>query len=125
MMGWHISVYRQPDGGHSSATSESPAGTRLAVWQTDAYGLQWLHELAKAGNAIYLGGDGYPVCFTATAEYILPRILDQPPMARDTWIIGEGTVDPDVWVGKTLIDRDAARQCRFDEWLEIVAWDES
>jgi len=28
-------------------------------------------------------------------------------------------------MGKTLIDRDAARQCRFDEWLKIVAWEES
>jgi hypothetical protein len=36
MLGWHASVYRQPDGGHSPATFESPEGERLAVWQHPA-----------------------------------------------------------------------------------------
>lgn len=125
MIGWNIRVYRQPDGGHSPATNRSPAGTRLAIWQTNAYGLQWLNELAAGGKAMDLGGDGYPNCYTATAEHLLPRILEGPPLANDTWIIGEGIIDPNVWVGKTLIEHATARQCRFDEWLLVVAWDES
>jgi len=48
MLGWHISVYRQRDGGLSPATAESPEGTRLAVWQRDVDGLDWLREYVKA-----------------------------------------------------------------------------
>jgi hypothetical protein len=31
MLGWHVSVYRQTDGGASPAAFESPEGTRVAV----------------------------------------------------------------------------------------------
>ena len=61
MFGWHVSVYRQTDGGASPAAFESPEGTRVAVWQAGIGGLDWLIELVKAGKAINLGGDGYPV----------------------------------------------------------------
>jgi hypothetical protein len=60
MLGWHVSVYRQKDGGSSPATFPTPEGTRLAVWQTGIGGLDWLDELVKAGKAIDLGGNGYP-----------------------------------------------------------------
>jgi hypothetical protein len=45
MLGWHISVFRQTDGGSSPATADSKEGGRLAVWQTDVDGLKWLDEL--------------------------------------------------------------------------------
>ncbi len=125
MIGWNISVYRQPDGGHSAATEKSPAGDRLAVWQTNEFGLDWLDELSAEGNAINLGGDGYANLYTATAEHLLPPIFQGPPHARESWQIGEGIVDPEVWVGKTMVDKVAARECRFEEWLLVVAWDES
>lgn len=60
MLGWHVSVYRQPDGGHSPATFEFPEGARLAMWQTDVDGLDWLIELARQGKAIDVGGNGCP-----------------------------------------------------------------
>jgi hypothetical protein len=88
MLGWHISVYQQSDGGNVPATPETSAGTRLAVWQTGLYGLRWLDELVAEGRAIDLGGNGYPNRYTAAAEHLLPRILAKPPEARDTWIIG-------------------------------------
>jgi hypothetical protein len=124
MIGWHISVYQQSDGGNSPATLDATEGTRIAVWQSNEYGLRWLDELAAEGKAVDLGGNGYPNRYTATAEHLLPRILAKPPEARDIWI-GEGTVDPEVWVGKTLIDGVAAGKCRLDEWLLVEAWDES
>ena len=125
MLGWNVSVYRLQDGGVQPATSGSAVGPRLAVWQTGDGGLDWLCELAKDGKAVDLGGDGYPCQFTAQAEYVIPRIIDTPPHAREVW--GRDVCDfvDETWEGKTVIDRDQARKCRFDEWLSIVAWDES
>lgn len=125
MLGWHISVYRQSDGGTGPATPDTSAGTRLAVWQSNYRGLRWFDDLVSEGKVIDLGGNGYPNRYTAIAEHLLPRILAKPPEARHTWIIGEGTVDPAVWVGKTLIDGAEAKKCRSDEWLLVEAWDES
>jgi hypothetical protein len=124
MLGWHISVYRQMDGGVSPAMFDSAKGTRLAVWQADWRGLDWLLELAKAGKAIDLGGSGYPCRFTATAESLIPHFIEQPPRANDRWLIGAGDVVTDKWEGRTVIAA-AAAQCRSDEWLLVEAWDES
>jgi hypothetical protein len=125
MLGWHISVFRQQNDGASPATAESEHGTRLAVWQTGLGGLGWLQELVKAGNAIDLGGSGYPCRYTATAEYLVPRIIGTPPGARDVWIYQAGDIITDKWEGRTVVDREAAAQCRPNEWLLVEAWDES
>jgi len=103
----------------------SPVSVRLATWQTDEYGLDWLRELAKTGKAIDYGGNGYPNTFTVPTEDVIPRILDKPPRAREFWHRDECDTVLDSWAGRTVIDRDAARQCHFDEWLLIIAWDES
>ena len=125
MLGWHISVYRQPDGGRLPATATSAHRARLAVWQTDVGGRRWLDALVTAGKAVDLGGNGYPCRYTLTAEYLVPRIVDTPPGARGSWGCDEGDVLTARWDGKTVIDRAAALSCRPDEWLLVEAWDES
>lgn len=125
MLGWHITVYRQADGGDSPAKTQSAKGARIAVWQTGLYGLEWLDELVKTGKAISLGGNGYPLWFTAPAGSLLPVVLDKPPWAHDVWMCDPGDIITDKWVGKTVVDRAAAAQCQPDEWLFVVAWDES
>lgn len=74
MLGWHISIYRQIEGGALPGTSKSSKGIRLAVWQTGLHGLDWLTELVKLGKAIALDGDGCHVLYAATAQYLIPRI---------------------------------------------------
>jgi hypothetical protein len=125
MLGWHISIYRQKDGGTSPATFESPEGARLAVWQTGIGGLDWLNELVKTGKAIDLGGNGYPCRYTATAQYLAPQIDETPPGARTHWLLDAGDVVTDKWEGKTVVDRAATVDCSLDEWLLVEAWDES
>jgi hypothetical protein len=125
MLGWHISVFKQRNDGASAATWESEPGSRLAVWQTSLGGLDWLEELVKAGKAISLGGSGYPCRYTATAEHVIPRIIETPPGARTVWVSGAGDIITDKWEGKTVVDSEAAAQCRPDEWLLVEAWDES
>ncbi len=125
MLGWIIGIYRQTDGGTSPATADSPKGTRLAVWQTGADGLNWISKLVKAGKAIDLGGSGYPCRYTATAENLVPRIIDEPPEAIPTWSYGPDDILTERWAGKTVIDRAAATDCPTGEWLLVEAWDES
>ena len=126
MLGWHISVYRQTDGGASPATFESPEGARVAVWQTGIGGLDWIIALVDAGKALNLGGNGYPARITATAEVLNPQFVDtSPPGARTQWLLEGGDFVTDKWEGKTVVDPDAAAQCRPDEWLLVQVWDES
>src|SRR5688572_11215799 len=111
MMGWHISIYRQTEGGASPAAAETPHGIRLAVWQTGSNGLDWIDELVRDGKAIDLGGCGYPCRYTATAGYLIPRILDEPPGARQVWVAGAGDILTHKWAGKTVLDQAAVACC--------------
>ena len=109
----------------SPATMESAEGTRLAVWQTGIGGLDWLRELVKEGEVVDLGGNGYPSRFTATAEVIVPRIVDTPPGARTDWLLDAGDIVTDKWEGKTVVDGGVAAKCPAGEWLIVEVWDES
>lgn len=124
MLGWHISVYRQKDGGASPATPDSEPGTRLAVWQASFDGLKWIEDLVKAGKAIAFPGNGYPNQYTATVENLLPHITETP-MARTYWLREQDDIVTDQWAGQTVMDSAAIGECRPGEWLQIVAWDES
>lgn len=126
MLGWHISVYRLTEGSRSHpATTESESGTRLAVWQTGVAGRDWIDELVAAGNAIDLGGNGYPDCYTARAQHLIPRIVSGPPAANAVWGLGPHDIIGAGWAGKTVIDEVTMKDCRTDEWLLVVAFDES
>jgi hypothetical protein len=125
VLGWHIGVYRQKDGGQTPAAAETEQGARLAVWQTGIGGLDWIDELVKARKAIDLQGNGYPNRYTATAETLLPTIMENPPQARAGWLMDAGDLVTDKWKGKTVTDAAVATQCRPDEWLIVEAWDES
>ncbi len=97
MLGWNIRICRQASGGSSPATAGSDEGARLAVWQTDARGLQWLDELVETNRAIDLGGDGYPNYYTAQAEHLIQSIVSGPPATRQTWASGQHDVLTPRW----------------------------
>lgn len=125
MLGWHISVFRQVDGEFSPAQTRAKEGPRLAVWQTGTEGLQWLDDLVAAGNAIHLGGDGYPFYYTGKSEHIIPRVMAGPPSANQSWMVGEHDILLPGWEGKTVVDHSVADDCRPGEWLIVIAMDES
>jgi hypothetical protein len=61
----------------------------------------------------------------ATAEFLILRILDSPPLANGVWSRDESDVVLPGWEGRTVIDVERARECPANEWLLVVAWDES
>lgn len=126
MLGWHISVYRQQDGGGSPAGADARTGTRVAVWQSGLDGLGWIGELVSDGHVIELGGNGFPIRFTGRCEHVLPTIEKGPAGARQVWVAGkDDVIDLEKWPGRTTIDQDAVDDCKPEEWLLIEAWDES
>jgi hypothetical protein len=125
MLGWHISVYRQQNDGSSPASFGAAHGTRLAVWQTGLGGLGWIYELVEQQKAVNLGGNGYPLEFTAMMEHLKERLLEGPPGARPVWTHDSTDILLPSWLGKTTIDLEALEACRPDEWMLIQAWDES
>jgi hypothetical protein len=124
-LGWHISVYRQQNDGSAPAAFGAPHGARLAVWQTGLSGLDWLDDLVNQHKAIDLGGNGYPMEYTAMASYIIPRLHGDPPLAKAVWTFDEGDIITPEWLGKTTKDTEAMDACCPDEWLIVQAWDES
>lgn len=125
MLGWHITVSRQVNGGSLPATPESELGPPLAVWQARFRGLDWLEALVASGRAVALGGNGYPTRFTARVADVVPTVLAGPPEANAIWRTDPHDVVTDAWMGSTRIDRVGLAACAPDEWLSVVAFDES
>lgn len=127
MLGWVFRVYKQTDEGRSPATAESPKRSCLAAWQAGFEGIYWIEDLEKEGKAILLGGTVDLFRYTATAEYVIRRILDEPPEGRKAWTSGEfDDVLLEGWeVPGASIDRAAAEACCPDEWLLIEVGDMS
>lgn len=124
-LGFHVTVYRQPDGGASPATFESPTGRRVAMWETSLWGLDWLDELAKEGKAVNLGVEVLLGRYTAPAQHILPRIAGGAPGAHPKVSMTGGDISTMKFIDGTNIDRAELDACRPDEWLVIEAWDQS
>jgi hypothetical protein len=134
VLGWNLGVYRLPPlprrdsstpGREELLRAAREAGPRIAVWQTGIEGCDWLDRLVELGEAVDLGGDGYPNRYAATAKALLPAVLNGPPGAHETWATGLHDVVGPNWEGRTVVDRDAADACDPGEWLVVEAWDES
>ena len=127
MLGWHIIVFKQTDGGMSPATMESATGQRIAAWTTGSTGLNWLDTLAKTGKAIELGGSGYPLRFTGTAANLVPSVVPRPPEAltETIWLCEALSAVADKSCEMKASDLTESVECGVGEWLLIEAWDQS
>src|ERR1044071_1795195 len=125
MLGWNISVFRQHRGGSEPATFGCERCSRLAVWQAQVFGLEWIKQLVAARKGVDLGGGGYPSQFTVKARDLREVILEGPPHVNEIWLHDPGDILTSKWVGRTFIDREALEACSAEEWLVVEAWDES
>ena len=126
MLGWEVIVYRLADGGSSPAKPESARGNKIASWLTAMDGLNWIDALVGSGKAFGLGGNGYPLAFTATAEDLIPRFIQGPPQALETFYLCEGISALAISDSEeTVSGLVESVGCRMGEWLLIHAWDQS
>ena len=126
MSGYHLSVYRQMTDRGSPSEFKCVRSSKLAEWQADVFGLDWLFELAKQEDlGVSLGGDGYPFKFSARASVVIPYLKTSLPDPSRGWSVGEDDVLLPHWAGRTTIDEDAIESCDPDEWLHIEAFDRS
>jgi len=123
MLGWHITICRTqekevpPVFGYK--TTED-----IAVWQAGLSGMDWIEELVKKGDAIALGGNGYPFEFAAKAKHVLAAIAN-PPHANKHWLFDPEDVLLPGWIGTTTIRHEKVELTDKEEWLHIRIWDES
>ncbi len=117
MLGFHISIYKLQNGATPAASGKVPRAERLAAWQTGWKGLAWIDDLVKRGLAVSLGGNGYPLSFTARIEHVRPEVLAGPPAARKVWHCDEGDILTETWEEKTTIDHEPLSECSPDEWV--------
>lgn len=125
MLGWMITVCRQAAGGAAPAEQESVAGDLVAQWQGRLGAIDWLRDLTKAGNAVDLGGNGYPFLITVKAGAVLPVIESGPPDENKLWGYDAGDILTSRWAGRTVFNADVAGQCGDEEWLMVEIYDES
>ena len=125
MLGWHITLYRQANGGNCPAVFNAPTGATLAVWQANIDGSRWIDALVDEGLAVCLGGNGYPIEYTAKLKELKETILNGPPHANAVWRHDPGDILMEGWLGKTTIYHEAISGCPPGEWLLIQVWDES
>jgi len=125
MIGWHITIYQQAKGGALPAAFGEPTGAKLAMWQTGAWGLEWIKELVAQNLVNDLGGNGYPFEFTAKIEQLRPAILAGAPRTDEPGVIELKDIPPGTWLRKTAIDRQALLACEPGDWVLIRVWDQS
>lgn len=121
MIGWWIVIAAQtPEERDRVVDSEAMV---LANWEVGPGGIDWLHQLVKAGKARRLSFSGYPNRFVAQAGHILPLLAGGTPAHRGPAIIGDDYVMPANWKGNVIFHQDKIAACPPDQLLTIDAWD--
>lgn len=124
MLGFEILIYRADR--VSNPLDIWPEEDALLVsWLVGGFdGLVWIDDLVKGGKATALGGNGYPLRYTALAQHLLPKIAGGIPSRTGGPILGEDYFLPAGWIGDPSIKQNLA-ECPPDQLLLINAWDQS
>jgi hypothetical protein len=124
MIGFEVFVYRA-DLVADPRKSWPEEAALLVSWEVGGFGgLSWIDDLVTAGKAVALGGDGYPLRYTALARDLLPVIANGIPRPPGGPVIGEDYFLPAGWVGQPEVAEKLA-ECPPNQLLLINAWDQS
>lgn len=120
MLGWNINIWRQLE---PPTTPSHKRQGFIAGWEVTLEGLAWLDALVEKGEALDLGGNGYPLFYKASAAVVASQLAQGPPNRPGPVTIGENYVLPSGWTGGFEFDQAELAKCAPDEELSIEAWD--
>jgi hypothetical protein len=112
MLGWDIKVIR----------NAGPKPVCIARFSAGVFNLSWLDELVREGRAADLGGDGYPLRYSAAAGVLLPLLRRALPPDRTPPVIGEDGLQPAFGNRVDLREADVSG-IPAGEILMVEAWD--
>lgn len=124
MIGFEVFVYRADLVADPSANWPEESALLVSWLVGGFHGLDWIDALVKEGKAVSLGGNGYPLRYTALAKDLLPRIAAGIPRPAGGPILGEDYFLPAGWIGKADL-REGFASCPPEQLLLINAWDQS
>lgn len=126
MLGWMIVIKAlTPERKYKWDTEQEVV--RLAHWDTNLEGIDWLEELVKEGKAKLVRDDGYPRSYTAKASDVRSILANGIPDydADDAGIIGPYDYSPFGRTCRVRMDKEKMEACRRNRVLTIEAWDGS
>jgi hypothetical protein len=111
--------------GSADVPEQTDGDQRIATWQTELGGLEWLESLVRSGRAVSTSRGGYPETYVIHCRDLMAFIEKGLPHERPVWPSDPGDILGERWLGRTTINRDTLARCDPDEWLLVEAWDES
>jgi hypothetical protein len=117
MLGWQVYI---------RTLNQSVSNDRrqdIVSWTTSVGGLSWIDDLVKSGNAVALGGNGYPLRYSIKAEVLRSILFKGLPSHNSPSIVGDDYFLPEGFNGSLQINKDMLNGFAHDEELIITAWD--
>jgi hypothetical protein len=125
MLGWQVYINKHQIRSEFAAEELLNDKSLIATWITGVDGLSWLYDLVKDGQALYLGGSGYPIRFTAKAAILKSIVTNLPKNYQGSTVIGDDYVHFGGFNQIVKIYQKRMDSCKSDEVLSIEAWDQS
>jgi hypothetical protein len=121
MLGWEFIVVTQ----RVHVAGLSVKDQWLATWTTSLGGTDWLEKLCTLGEAIDLGGNGYPLRYVLAAATLRRVFQNGLPRADSPPVFGEDYFLPAGWSGSLEVDWDRLNALPAEVLLSVEAWDQS
>ena len=121
MLGWDFVVYA----GAVQGDNVEPSRPRLASWSTGPGGTAWIEKLCTTGEAVDLGGNGYPKRYVMTAAVLRAALREGVPRHDSPPVVGEDYFLPGGWTGKLEVDGKNLDVLPDHALLTVDAWDQS
>ncbi len=122
MLGWSIKIYPQS---FRIKDIHTEVEDILVSWKTGLGGLDWIENLCSEGEALSLGGNGYPLEFAITARALFLALEEGVPAHKAPLVIGDDYISPSGWTDQVEIDLERLIALPPELLLAVDAWDMS
>ena len=119
MLGWEFFVeIRRVD----LLSIESPL---IGSWLAGPSGKSWIDDLCLVGEAVKLGGDGYPFRYVLTAAALRQALRGNLSEHTGAPVLGDDYYIPRGWSGPMSLDFKRLGELPPEALLSVEAWDQS